>query len=94
VQVNIPTQEWTVTRTNTVILTTPIVINNQKVISYTTENIDKFTANTAPWVFQPAPVVEITLETPTAEVSETPITAKAVKAKKTKVKAKKKAAIK
>jgi hypothetical protein len=89
VQVNIPTQEWTITRTNTVIPEVPLIINNQEVISYTVKTVDKFTADTAPWVFPP--VIEVV--TPdTATVTNAPTTAKTVKAKKTKNK--KKAAIK
>jgi len=91
VQVNIPTQEWTVTRTNTVIPEVPLIINNQEVTSYTVKIVDKFTADTAPWVFPP--VIEVV--TPDTEtISDAPITAKTIKAKKTKTKTKKKAAIK
>jgi hypothetical protein len=95
VQVNIPTQEWTITRTNTVIPELPLIINNQEVTSYTYKTIDKFTADKAPWVFLPTPVIDVVESaTSTATILEASIKAKPAKAKKTKVKAKKKAAIK
>jgi hypothetical protein len=93
VQVNIPTQEWTITRTNTVTPVEPLIINGQQITSYTFQTVDKFTADTAPWVFPP--VIEV-VEPDTEEtvISETTIKAKPTKAKKAKTKTKKKAAIK
>jgi hypothetical protein len=92
VRVDIPTQEWTVTRTNTVTPREPLIINGQEVISYTVQTIDKFTASTAPWVYR-KPIEEV-INSETSIVEEPSIQAKQVKAKKTKAKAKKKATIK
>jgi len=93
VKVDIPTQEWTVTRTNIVKPVIPLVINNQTIISYTVETVEKFTADTAPWVFPPAPIEIITPDTTTI-ISDASNTSKTVKVKKAKNKTKKKAAIK
>lgn len=92
VRVDIPTQEWTVTRTNTVTPLEPLIINGQEVISYTVQTIDKFTALTAPWIYT-KPVEEV-VESETAVVEEEVVKTKQPKAKKTKAKAKKKAATK
>ena len=92
VQVNIPTQEWTVTRTNTITPSKPVIIEGQQVISYTVQTIDKFTAETAPWVYT-KPVDEV-VETETVVVDEPALKTKQIKAKKTKAKAKKKAVVK
>jgi hypothetical protein len=92
VQVDIATQEWTVTRTNTVTPFEPLIINGQEVISYTVQTIDKFTASTAPWIYT-KPVEEV-VESETAVVEEKVVKTKQPKAKKTKAKAKKKAATK
>ena len=103
VQVNIPTQEWTITRTHTVTPEVPIIINNQEVISYTVQTKEKFTVDTAPWVAPKEPVINVisdtatvTIDTSTAviDAATVSIAAKAVKAKKVKAKTKKKAAIK
>jgi hypothetical protein len=101
VQVNIPTQEWTITRTHTVTPEVPVIINNQEVISYTVQTKEKFTADTAPWVAPKEPAINVisdtvtvVTDTTTAVIDTVTITAKTVKAKKTKTKTKKKAAIK
>ena len=95
VQVNIPTQEWTITRTNTVIPVEPLIINGQEITSYTFKSVEKFTPETAPWVYTKMPVEEvIEPEAETAVISESVVKPKATKAKKTKAKTKKKAAIK
>lgn len=103
VQVNIPTQEWTITRTYTVTPEVPVIINNQEVISYTVQTKEKFTADTAPWVAPKEPVINVisdtatvTMDTATAviDTATVSIAAKAIKVKKTKAKTKKKAAIK
>ena len=92
VKVDIPTQEWTVTRTNTVIPLEPLIIDGQEVISYTVQTRDKFTAATAPWIYT-KPVEEV-VESETAVIQEEVVKTKQPKAKKTKAKAKKKAATK
>jgi hypothetical protein len=96
VQVNIPTQEWTITRTHTVTPEVPVIINNQEVISYTVQTKEKFTADTAPWVAPKEPTINLISDTATVvmDTATASITAKTVKAKKTKTKTKKKAAIK
>ena len=92
VQVDFATQEWTVTRTNTITPVEPLIINGQEVISYTVQVVDKFTAETAPWVYI-KPIEEV-IESETAVVQEQVVKTKQLKAKKTKVKAKKKATVK
>jgi hypothetical protein len=92
VQVNIPTQEWTVTRTHTITPLEPLIINGQEVISYTVQTVDKFTPQTAPWVF-PKEVTEEVVESETPVLVEATAKTKQAKAKKAK-KVKKKAAIK
>jgi hypothetical protein len=95
VQVDIATQEWTITRTNTVIPQVPLVINGVQITSYTFDTIDKFKAENAPWVKVAEPVVEVEApEAETAEVTETTVKSKPAKAKKTKAKAKKRASVK
>ena len=103
VQVNIPTQEWTITRTHTVTPEVPLTINNQEVISYTVQTIEKFKADTAPWVAPKETVINVISDTATVimdtstaiiDTATVSITAKAIKVKKVKVKTKKKAAIK
>jgi hypothetical protein len=85
VKVDIQTQEWTITRINTITPLEPVLIGGQQVTSYTVETIDKFTAETAPWVYT-KPIEEV--------VVDPALKTKQVKAKKTKVKANKKATIK
>ena len=94
VQVNIPTQEWTITRTNTAIPETPVLINGQLVTSYTYQTVDRFTPQTAPWIYTKEPVVEVVDPGVNVSVAEASVKTKAVKAKKSKVKAKKKAVTK
>ena len=92
VQVDLKTQEWTVTRTNTVTPVEPVIINGQKVSTYTYETVDKFTALTAPWVIKQELAEEIVESEEEAPViSKKAVKNKPAKAKKTKVKAKKKA---
>jgi hypothetical protein len=95
VQVNIATREWSVTRTHTATPEAPVIINGQQVTSYTYKTVDRFTAETAPWIYTKEPVVEA-VEPVVEEIVEpaAAVKTKAVKAKKAKVKAKKKASIK
>ena len=57
VKVDIETNEWTVTRQVEVIPAEPIIINDQTVISYTAQTVEKFTPATNPGNDRPAPVV-------------------------------------
>jgi hypothetical protein len=59
VKVDIQTNEWTVTRQVEVRPTEPVIINNQPVISYTTQTVEKFTPNTNPSNPQPLPVAPV-----------------------------------
>jgi hypothetical protein len=59
VQVDLQTNEWTITRQVEVKPTEPIVINNQPVISYTTQIVEKFTPTTNPSNPQPIPTTPI-----------------------------------
>jgi hypothetical protein len=85
VRVDIPTQAWTITRTNTVIPAEPLIIDGQQIISYTYQTIDKFTPDTAPWVF--SPVIDV-VATETTTIAKASVTPKTIKAKKTKTKKK------
>jgi uncharacterized Fe-S cluster protein YjdI len=89
VQVDLPTQEWTITRTNTATPKEPVFINGQQVTSYTYQTVDKFTADKAPWVYTKESVEEVVEPEIEAAVVEE-VKTKPVKAKK--AKAKKKAA--
>jgi hypothetical protein len=89
VQVNLPTQEWTITRTNTATPKEPVFINGEQVTSYTYQTVDKFTADKAPWVYTKESVEEVVEPEVEAAVVEEAKT-KPVKVKK--AKAKKKAA--
>lgn len=95
VQVDIATQEWTITRTHTATPETPVIINGQQVASYTYHTVDRFKAETAPWIYTKEPVVEV-VEPVTEEIVEpaAAVKTKVVKAKKAKVKVKKKAVTK
>jgi len=57
VKVDLQNNEWTITRQVEVKPIEPIVINNQPVISYTTQVVEKFTPATSPGNDRPAPVV-------------------------------------
>lgn len=57
VQVDLQTNEWTITRQVEVKPTEPVVINNQPVISYTTQVVEKFTPATSPGNNAPTPVI-------------------------------------
>ena len=57
VRVDLQNNEWTITRQVEVKPIEPIVINNQPVISYTTQVVEKFTPATSPGNDKPAPVV-------------------------------------
>ena len=57
VKVDLETKEWTVTRQVEVKPTEPVVINNQAVVSYTVETVQKFTAETSPGNNRVEPVV-------------------------------------
>lgn len=59
VQVDLQTNEWTITRQVEVKPVEPVVINNQPVISYTTQTVEKFTPTTNPYNPQPNPVPPI-----------------------------------
>jgi hypothetical protein len=75
VKVDIPTNEWTVTRQVEVIPVEPVVINNQQVISYTVQTVETFTPATSPGNDRPRPVVSIPEPTPepTPEPSSPPV---------------------
>ncbi len=73
VKVDIETKEWTVTRQVEVKPTEPVVINNQSVISYTIETVQKFTPETNPGNNRVEPIIQsnptpspVALETTTA----------------------------
>lgn len=73
VKVDIETKEWTVTRQVEVKPTEPVVINNQSVISYTIETVQKFTPETSPGNNRVEPIIQlnptpspVALETTTA----------------------------
>lgn len=59
VQVDLQTNEWTITRQVEVKPTVPVIINDQPVISYTTQTVEKFTPNTNPSNPQPTPVAPV-----------------------------------
>jgi hypothetical protein len=93
VQVDLPTQEWTITRTNTATPLEPVFINGQQITFYTYQTVDKFTAEKAPWVYTKETVEEIVepeVEAPVVIEAKS----KPAKAKKAKAKTKKKAALK
>jgi hypothetical protein len=73
VKVDLETKEWTVTRQVEVKPTEPVVINNQPVISYTVETVQKFTPETSPGNNRVEPIIQsnptpspVALETTTA----------------------------
>jgi hypothetical protein len=59
VKVDLQTNEWTVTREVVVVPVEPVVINNQPVLSYTTQTVEKFTPATSPGNDRPAPVLVV-----------------------------------
>lgn len=59
VKVDLQTNEWTVTREVVVVPVEPVVINNQPVLSYTTQTVEKFTPETSPGNDRPAPVLVV-----------------------------------
>jgi hypothetical protein len=81
VKVDIETKEWTVTRQIEIKPAEPIIINDQTVISYTAQTVEKFTPATSPGndrpvalIVRPEPTPEPTLEptpTPTLPPVET-----------------------
>lgn len=76
VKVDIPTNEWTVTRQVEVRPIEPLVINNQQVISYTVQTVETFTPATSPGNDRPAPVIQPIPEPtpePTAEPELPPV---------------------
>ena len=70
VKVDIETNEWTVTRQVEVIPAEPIIINDQTVISYTAQTVEKFTPATSPGNDRPVVVITPTPE-PTPEPTPT-----------------------
>ena len=75
VKVDIETNEWTVTRQVEVKPAEPIIINDQTVISFTAQTVEKFTPATSPGNDRPAPVITSTPElTPEPTVSPTDTT--------------------
>ena len=64
VKVDIPTNNWTVTHTETVKLETPIVVNNTEIVSYTTQTKETFNPRT-PVLVTPTPPTQ-TVDTTTA----------------------------
>ena len=82
VKVDLETKEWTVTRQVEVKPTEPVVINNQPVISYTIETVQKFTPETSPGnnrmepTIQPNPTPNpVAVETTTATATTDTTTA-------------------
>jgi len=74
VKVDLETNEWTVTRQVEITPTEPIIINDQTVISYTAQTVERFTPATSPGNDKPVvPVVipEPTSTTPPLEFTET-----------------------
>jgi hypothetical protein len=74
VKVDLETNEWTVTRQVEITPTEPIIINDQTVISYTAQTVERFTPATSPGNDKPVvPVVipEPTPTTPPLEFTET-----------------------
>jgi hypothetical protein len=59
VKVDLQTNQWTVTREVLVIPVEPVVINNQPVLSYTTQTVEKFTPATSPGNDRPAPTLVV-----------------------------------
>jgi hypothetical protein len=79
VKVDIETAEWTVTRQVEIKPAEPIIINDQTVISYTAQTVEKFTPATSPGndrpvvsIVRPEPTPETTLE-PTPTPTLTPV---------------------
>lgn len=70
VKVDIETNEWTVTRQVEVIPVESIIINDQTVISYTAQTVEKFTPATSPGNDRPVVVITPTPE-PTPEPTPT-----------------------
>ena len=70
VKVDIETNEWTVTRQVEVIPAEPIIINDQTVISYTAQTVEKFTPATSPGNDRPVVVITPTPD-PTPEPTPT-----------------------
>lgn len=69
VKVDLQTNEWTVTRQIEIVPSEPLVINNQPVLSYTTQTVERFTPATSPGNNQPVQVV-----TPPTTESNTVVT--------------------
>jgi len=59
VSVDLQTNEWTVTRQTEVKPVEPIVINDQQVVSYTVQTVEKFTPATSPGNDRPAPTLVV-----------------------------------
>ena len=71
VKVNIETNEWTVTRQTEVKLVEPLVINQQQVVSYTVQTVEKFTPATSPGNDRPTQVVQVSVQETSTAVVET-----------------------
>lgn len=71
VQVDLTTNEWTVTRQVEVKPAEPIIINDQTVISYTTQTVEKFMPSNSPGNDRPTPVITPIPE-PTSEPTVSP----------------------
>lgn len=65
VKVDLQTNEWTITRQVEVTPVQPVVINNQPVITYTTQTVEKFTPANSPG----NSTIPIKIETPTFQIS-------------------------
>jgi hypothetical protein len=65
VKVDLETNEWTVTRQVEITPTEPIIINDQTVISYTAQTVEKFMPATSPGNDKPVVPVIIPEPTPT-----------------------------
>lgn len=76
VKVDLATNDWTVTRQVEVTPVEPVVINDQKVISYTIETKETFNPITNPpsWQPRPEPITPTPIPEPTPTPSPTPET--------------------
>jgi hypothetical protein len=79
VKVDLETNEWTITREVIVTPIEPVVINNQPVLSYTTQTVEKFNPIT-PVIITPATPI-VVVETATAMADTNTATVETVTAK-------------
>ena len=74
VKVNVATNDWTVTRTETVKLDTPIVVDNTEIVSYTTQTKETFNPRTPVLVIPTAPTQVVDTTTATTVIDSTTAT--------------------